>query len=71
MAGALGVRLGGCSEYGGRVEYRPELGSGPGPAVTDIPRAVRLSGVVGAATVVGAVAIATGVTAVRRAVSKR
>lgn len=51
MAGALGVRLGGRSEYGGRLEHRPELGVGPGPAVTDIPRAARLSGIVGAAAV--------------------
>ncbi|GLW24130.1 cobalamin biosynthesis protein CobD [Microbispora amethystogenes] len=43
FAGALGVRLGGANDYGGRVEHRPELGDGPRPAVADIPRSVRLA----------------------------
>ncbi|WP_433223810.1 cobalamin biosynthesis protein [Microtetraspora malaysiensis] len=43
FAGALGVRLGGVNDYGGRREARPELGDGPRPAVPDIRRAVRLA----------------------------
>jgi len=43
FAAALGVRLGGMSRYGGRVENRPALGTGRPPAAADIPRAVRLS----------------------------
>ncbi len=43
FAGALGVRLGGVNDYGGRLEARPELGDGPRPAVPDIRRAVRLA----------------------------
>lgn len=43
FAGALGVRLGGRNEYGGRVEHRPELGDGLPPGVGDISRSVRLA----------------------------
>ncbi|WP_214415222.1 cobalamin biosynthesis protein [Sphaerisporangium fuscum] len=43
FAGALGIRLGGRNDYGGRVEHRPELGDGPRPAVGDISRSVRLA----------------------------
>lgn len=43
FAGALGVQLGGKLSYAGRVEQRPELGSGPAPGPADIPRALRLS----------------------------
>jgi len=43
FAAALGVRLGGENRYGGRVEIRPPLGSGPSPGIGDIDRAVRLS----------------------------
>ncbi|TMQ92240.1 cobalamin biosynthesis protein CobD, partial [Actinomadura soli] len=46
FAGALGVRLGGVNEYGGRVERRPEMGDGRAPEVRDIRRAVGLSAVV-------------------------
>jgi adenosylcobinamide-phosphate synthase len=49
FAAALGVRLGGESRYGDRVEQRPPLGSGRPPAVEDIGAAVRLSGDVTAA----------------------
>ncbi len=58
-AGALGVRLGGRSVYAGRAEYRPELGSGPPPAVDDIAWAARLSAAVGA----GATLLAAGLAA--------
>ncbi|MGW0261509.1 cobalamin biosynthesis protein [Nocardia beijingensis] len=43
MAGALGVRLGGRTEYPHGVELRPILGDGPVPTVHDLRRAVRLS----------------------------
>jgi adenosylcobinamide-phosphate synthase len=49
FAGALGVRLGGELNYGGRVEKRPLLGEGDPPVVADIERASRLSSAVGAA----------------------
>lgn len=43
FAAALGIRLGGQSSYGDRVELRPQLGSGRPPEAVDIARAVRLS----------------------------
>ena len=44
FAGSLGVRLGGKLAYGGRVEYRPVLGShNRAVEIRDIARAVRLS----------------------------
>ncbi len=49
FAAALGLRLGGVSRYGDRVEERPHLGSGRPPVVGDIAAAVRLSGDVSAA----------------------
>lgn len=42
-AQALGVRLGGRTTYGGRIEDRGQLGSGRAVVVADIPRAVRLT----------------------------
>ncbi|MBH0779966.1 cobalamin biosynthesis protein [Nocardia bovistercoris] len=58
MAGALGVRLGGRTEYRHGVEMRPTLGEGPAPAVPDLRRAVRMSEAVQIAAVVVAVGIA-------------
>lgn len=43
FAAALGLTLGGETDYGDRVEQRPLLGSGPAPTATDIRRAVALS----------------------------
>jgi adenosylcobinamide-phosphate synthase len=43
FAGALGVTLGGRNTYAGRVEQRPQLGSGKPVVAGDIERAVRLS----------------------------
>ncbi|MEU4432264.1 cobalamin biosynthesis protein [Nocardia rhamnosiphila] len=57
-AGALGVRLGGRTEYPHGVEQRPELGAGPAPTVGDLRRAVRLSELVQYAAVVSAAAVA-------------
>lgn len=56
FAGALGVRLGGANDYGGRVEHRPELGDGPRPRTADIPRSLRLARAVSYASVGLAVA---------------
>lgn len=52
FAGALGVRLGGPTQYHHELQIRPTLGDGRQPAVADLRRAVALSRVVQAATVV-------------------
>jgi adenosylcobinamide-phosphate synthase len=49
FAGALGVRLGGPTQYAHELEIRPTLGDGPPPRVADLRRAVRLSRAVQAA----------------------
>jgi adenosylcobinamide-phosphate synthase len=51
FAGALGVRLGGPTQYDYELQIRPALGDGPPPTVTDLRRAVRLSRAVQAAAV--------------------
>ena len=56
MAGALGVTLGGRTQYRHGIELRPVLGDGRVPAVSDLRRAVRLS----TAVQVGAVLLAAG-----------
>ncbi len=43
FAGALGVRLGGPTQYAHELEIRPTLGDGPAPTIVDLNRAVRLS----------------------------
>lgn len=58
FAGALGVRLGGTSCYGGVAEERPHLGDGRAPQPDDIASAVRLCRAVTAATATGAAAVA-------------
>ncbi|MFE6864629.1 cobalamin biosynthesis protein [Nocardia sp. NPDC057668] len=58
MAGALGVRLGGRTEYRHGIEMRPTLGDGPAPRVPDLRRAVRLSEAVQVAAVAVAAAVA-------------
>jgi len=61
FAGALGIRLGGPTQYHHELEIRPTLGDGRVPQVKDLRRAVRLSQIVqGAATltaVVGATVV--------------
>jgi adenosylcobinamide-phosphate synthase len=60
FAGALGVRLGGPTQYHYDLQIRPALGAGPPPIVTDLERAVRLSRSVQAAaalTLVGLSAV--------------
>lgn len=52
FAGALGVRLGGPTQYAHQLEIRPTLGDGPAPGVADLRRAVQLSRAVQAAAAV-------------------
>lgn len=61
-AGALGISLGGRTQYAHGVEMRPQLGSGRMPTPTDLRRAVRLSTAVqcGAACASAALAVAVG-----------
>ena len=61
FAGALGVRLGGPTQYAHELEIRPTLGDGRVPEVADLARAVRLSRAVqllAAAVVIVAVSVA-------------
>jgi adenosylcobinamide-phosphate synthase len=64
FAAALGLRLGGDSRYGDRVETRPPLGLGRPPELADVGEAVRLASHVGTAVAVAVVAI--GLTRSRR-----
>ena len=57
FAGALGVRLGGPTQYRHQLEIRPTLGDGPAPGVADLRRAVRLSRLVQAGAVLTALVI--------------
>jgi adenosylcobinamide-phosphate synthase len=58
-AGALGVGLGGRTEYAYGVQERPRLGSGPPPTPADLRRAALLSRLVGGAAV-GLAAVIAG-----------
>ncbi len=65
FAGALGIGLGGPTQYGYQLEIRPTLGDGPAPHPGDLRRAVRLSrfvqlGAVALACVVSAAVSAAG-----------
>jgi adenosylcobinamide-phosphate synthase len=51
FAGALGVRLGGPTQYRHELEIRPTLGDGGEPTVADLRRAVALSWLVQAGAV--------------------
>lgn len=62
MAGALGIQLGGRTQYRHGIELRPTLGDGPAPRAADLRRAARMSAVVQ----VGALAVAVAITALRR-----
>jgi adenosylcobinamide-phosphate synthase len=57
FAGALGVRLGGPTQYRYQLEIRPSLGDGPAPTVADLRRAVRLSRLVQGAALIVSVAV--------------
>ncbi len=58
FAGALGVRLGGPTQYAHELEIRPTLGDGRPPQVADLGRAVRLSRIVQAAATATSVSVA-------------
>ncbi|KAF0845669.1 cobalamin biosynthesis protein [Nocardia caishijiensis] len=62
MAGALGVRLGGRTQYRYGAELRPTLGSGRSPGTEDLRRAVRMS----EAVQIGAVVLSAAVASLRR-----
>lgn len=62
FAGALGVRLGGPTQYHHQLEIRPTLGDGHVPGIADLRRAVRLSRTVQVAAAV----LAVGLTVVGR-----
>lgn len=62
FAGALGVRLGGPTQYHHQLEIRPVLGEGPPPDVQALRRAVRLSRLVQ----VGALGVALVISGVGR-----
>lgn len=68
FAGALGVRLGGPTQYHHELEIRPTLGDGRAPGVADLRRAVRLSKLVQIAATMTAVVLATGVARICRRV---
>jgi adenosylcobinamide-phosphate synthase len=67
FAGALGVRLGGPTQYAHQLEIRPTLGDGAAPKVSDLVRAVRLSRAVQMATAIVAVLLSVAVRSGRRA----
>jgi adenosylcobinamide-phosphate synthase len=67
FAGALGVRLGGPTQYAHELEIRPTLGDGRAPEVSDLARAVRLSRVVQAAAALVAVCLSAACRIGRRA----
>ncbi|MFY9921267.1 MAG: cobalamin biosynthesis protein [Mycobacterium sp.] len=60
FAGALGVRLGGPTQYAHELEIRPTLGDGHAPRISDLVRAVRLSRIV---QLVGAVSATAAISA--------
>jgi adenosylcobinamide-phosphate synthase len=57
FAGALGVQLGGPTQYHYELQIRPALGAGPPPTVTDLRRAVHLSRAVQAAAALALVGL--------------
>lgn len=67
FAGALGVQLGGPTQYAHRLEMRPTLGDGPAPTAADLRRGVRLSRAVQAGATVLAVAVSAVCRTGRRA----
>ncbi|OBK72998.1 cobalamin biosynthesis protein [Mycobacterium sp. 1274761.0] len=71
FAGALGVRLGGPTQYAHQLEIRPALGDGPAPQVVDLIRAVRLSRAVQLVGAVAATVVVSGACRSGRRVSLR
>ncbi|MEH3142748.1 MAG: cobalamin biosynthesis protein [Mycobacterium kyogaense] len=58
FAGALGIQLGGPTQYAHELEIRPSLGTGGAPDADDLRRAVRLSRAVQIAAAALAVSVA-------------
>lgn len=71
FAGALGVRLGGPTQYRHELEIRPTLGDGLVPGIEDLRRSVRLSRVVQAAAAGAAVGLSVAGRSGRRACPRR
>jgi adenosylcobinamide-phosphate synthase len=67
FAGALGVQLGGPTQYAHQLEIRPSLGDGRAPEVADVARAVRLSRAVQGAAALLAVGLSAACRSGRRA----
>lgn len=67
FAGALGVRLGGPTQYAHRTEIRPTLGDGRVPEVVDLARSARLTRVVQATACALAVLVSAACRTGRRA----
>jgi adenosylcobinamide-phosphate synthase len=67
FAGALGVRLGGPTQYAHELEIRPTLGDGRAPEISDLVRAVRLSRAVQALAAIVAVSLSAAGRSGRRA----
>ena len=71
FAGALGVRLGGPTQYRHELEIRPTLGDGRAPEVEDLRRSVRLSRLVQGAAAGVAVGLSVAGHSGRRACPRR
>lgn len=71
FAGALGVRLGGPTQYRHQLEIRPTLGAGREPDVTDLRRAIRLARWVQNSAVVIAVVVSAAGRTGRRVSPRR
>lgn len=71
FAGALGVRLGGPTQYAHELEIRPTLGDGHTPQVADLGRAVRLSRAVQLAAAMLAVLLSAACRSGRRSSVRR
>ncbi len=71
FAAAMGIRLGGINDYGGRLEARALLGSGPGPERPHIAEACRLSRQVTAAVATGLALLAVAADRRRPATADR
>jgi adenosylcobinamide-phosphate synthase len=67
FAGALGVHLGGPTQYAHRLEIRPTLGDGRVPAAADLHASVRLSRAVQLLAAACAVAVSSACRSGRRA----
>lgn len=71
FAGALGIRLGGPTQYRHQLEIRPTLGEGPAPEVADLRRAIRLARLVQGGAAVLAVALSAAGRTGRRVSPRR